>query len=207
MWNMTSDSLAAASFAPSGLAHLFRCAPRACAVGCILSPLRAGTDGFEKQVPPRSLRSRVGMTVEFSLFLTSLLLEQVPGFFVFGVLAAPGVRGEEDVGLGVGGADGEDVPGVGGDDVSGDEVDVAGRVGLSVGVEVAFEGVAAAAGGAFDLDATKMAAVVGEDVVGSAVSPGAKDAESEFDGAGHEAEFDPLAANFRVRDVDRLYFH
>jgi hypothetical protein len=49
--------------------------------------------------------------------------------------------------------DGEDVPGVGGDYVGGEEVDLVGAVGDSVGVEVAFVGVAAVEDGAFDLDA------------------------------------------------------
>ena len=38
--------------------------------------------------------------------------------------------GEEDVGLVVGGGEGEDVEGVGGDDVGGEEVDLGGSVGM-----------------------------------------------------------------------------
>ena len=78
------------------------------------------------------------------------------------------MRGQEDVGLGVGGFDGKDVPGVGGYHIGGDEVDVARRVGDSVGVEVAFVGVAAMEDGAFDLDAAEASAVVDDEVVGSA---------------------------------------
>ena len=48
----------------------------------------------------------------------------------------------------VGGFNGEDVPGVGGDYVGGEEVDLVGAVGDSVGVEVAFVGVAAVEDGA-----------------------------------------------------------
>ena len=48
----------------------------------------------------------------------------------------------------VGGQDWQDVPGVGGDYVGGEEVDLVGAVGDSVGVEVAFVGVAAVEDGA-----------------------------------------------------------
>lgn len=48
----------------------------------------------------------------------------------------------------------------------------------------------------------KRAAEFGDDVVGGAVSPGSANAEAEFDGAGHETEFDPLSADFGVGDVD-----
>jgi hypothetical protein len=129
-----------------------------------------------------------------------LLFQQAPGFAVLFVFGARAVRGEEDVGLAVGGADGEDIPGVGGDDVGGDEVDVAWRVGDAVGIEVAFVGVAAMEDGALDLDAAEATAVVGGEVVRGGVSPGLGDAETEFGSAGHEAEFGPLAARFGVAD-------
>jgi len=94
------------------------------------------------------------------------------------------VGGEEDVGLGVGGGEGEDVEGVGGDDVGGEEVDFGGGVGDAVVVEVAFVGVAAVVDGAFDLDAEEVAVMVPsvavrslgagyEEVVGGAVAAGA----------------------------------
>ena len=51
--------------------------------------------------------------------------------------------GEEDVGLVVGGGEREEVEGVGGDDVGGEEVDFGGGVGDAVVVEVAFVGLAA----------------------------------------------------------------
>ncbi len=44
----------------------------------------------------------------------------MPGLFVSGVFGVLAVGGEEDVGLGVGGGEGEDVPDVGGDDVGGE---------------------------------------------------------------------------------------
>jgi len=109
--------------------------------------------------------------------------------------------------LAVGGFDGEDVPGIGGDYVGGDEVDVAGRVGDSVGVEVAFVGVAAVEDGAFDLDAAEAAAVVGDEVVGCGVSPGFRYAELQFQGSGDETELRPFAARFRVADGFAWGFH
>ena len=57
--------------------------------------------------------------------------------------------GQEDVGLGVGGFDREDVPRIRRDDVGGDEVNLAWGVGVAVGVEVAFVGASAAEAGAF----------------------------------------------------------
>jgi len=127
-------------------------------------------------------------------------LQQVPGFAVLLVFGVGGVRGEEDVGLAVGGADGEDVPGVGRDDVGGDEVDVAGGVGDSVGVEVAFVGVAAVEEGALNLDAGETGAVFGGEIVGGGISPGLGNAEAKFGGPGHEAQFGPFAARFGVAD-------
>ncbi len=134
-------------------------------------------------------------------------LQQVPGLFVLFVLCMIGVRGQEDVGLGVGGFDGEDIPSVGGDDIGGDEVDVTGRVRNSVGVEVAFVGVAAMEDGAFDLDAAEASAVVDDEVVGGGVSPRLGDAESELDGASRETEFGPFAALFGVTDGKAGRFH
>src|SRR5580700_3947233 len=86
--------------------------------------------------------------------------QQMPGFFVLGVFGVLAVGGEEDVGLVVGGGEGEDVEGIGGDYVGGEEVDLVGGVGDAVVVEVAFEGVAAVEDGAFDLDAEEVAVVV-----------------------------------------------
>ena len=57
--------------------------------------------------------------------------------------------GEEDIGAAGDGGDGEDIPGVGGDDVGGDEVNLVAAVGMAVGVEVAFVGIAAMKDGAF----------------------------------------------------------
>ena len=56
------------------------------------------------------------------------------------------------------GLDGDDVPGVGGDYVGGDEVDLGGGVGDSVGGDAAAVGVPAFLAGAFDLDAAEAGA-------------------------------------------------
>ena len=139
--------------------------------------------------------------------------------------------GEEDVGLGVGGGEGEDVEDVGGDDICGEEVDLVGGVGRAVVVEVAFVGVAALEDCAFHLHAEEVApsvavrslragsfpgnrslragSLVGncclragdDEVVGGAVVAGAGEDESAFGGAELETEFGPLSAEFGVRDV------
>ena len=117
------------------------------------------------------------------------------------------VGGEEDVGLGVGGGEEEDVEGVGGDDVGGEEVDLGGGVGDAVVVEVAFVRVAAVVYGAFHLNAEEVSVVVDGEVVGGGVSPGLGDADAEFGGAGHETEFGPLSAGFGLLNVDASIGH
>jgi hypothetical protein len=102
---------------------------------------------------------------------------------------------------------GEDVPGVGGDYVGGDEVDLVGAVEDVVGGQAAAVGVAAAALGAFDLYAEELSGAFDGEVVGGVVSPGLGDAEAEFGGAGHETQLRPLAARFGVGDVDPLNWH
>lgn len=96
--------------------------------------------------------------------------------------------------------DGKDIPGVGGDYVGGDEVDLVAGVGVAVGVEVAFEGASALEERALHLYAVEASAVFDGEVVWSAVSPGLGDAQAEFGGAGHETEFDPLASRFGEAD-------
>ena len=85
----------------------------------------------------------------------------------------------------VGGGEGEDVEGVGGDYVGGEEVDFGWGVGDAVVVEVALVGVFLAfVEGAFDLDAEEVSVMVPsvavrslragyEEIVGGAVSAGA----------------------------------
>jgi hypothetical protein len=133
---------------------------------------------------------------------SEFLHQQMPGFFVLGVFGILAVGGEEDVGLGVGGGEGEDVEGVGGDYVGGEEVDLGGGVGDAVVVEVAFVGVFLAfVESAFDLDAEEVAVVVDGEVVGGAVAAGLGEDEAEFGGAELETEFGPLSAAFGVLDV------
>ena len=133
--------------------------------------------------------------------------QEVPGFLVFGIFGGFAVWGEEDVGLVVGSSEGEDVPGVGGDYIRGDEVDLVGAVRDVIGCDAADVGVFAFADGAFDLDAAEASAVVSCEVVGGIVSPGLGDAEAEGGGAGHETELRPLAAGFGVADVHSFIFH
>jgi hypothetical protein len=134
---------------------------------------------------------------------------------MLGILA---VGAYEDFGLVGDGLDGEDVPGVGGDYVGGDEIDLVGAVGDSVGGDAAAVGVPALLLGAFDpfggcalsgqaLDAAEAAAVVGGEVVGRGVSPGLGDAEAEFGGAGHETKLGPLAAGLGVGNVHPFIWH
>ena len=72
---------------------------------------------------------------------------------------------------------------------------------------MAFVGVAAVEDGAFDLDAAEASAMVDDEVVGSGVSPGLGDAESELDGASRETEFGPFTALFGVTDGKAGRFH
>jgi hypothetical protein len=128
-------------------------------------------------------------------------LEQVPGFFVAAVFGFFQVRGEDDGGLVVGGEDGKDVPGVGGDDEGGEEVELVGSVDDVAGADGADIRVVAFVESALDLHAAEEAVVVCGDVVGSGFSPGLGDAEAAFDGGLEEAEFGPLAAEFGIEDV------
>lgn len=125
----------------------------------------------------------------------------MPGFFVAGVFGIFQVGGEDYGGLVVGGADGEDVPGVGGDDIGGEEVELVGAVDDVTGADGADVGVVPLVEGAFDLHAAKEAVVVGGDVVGGGFSPGLVAAEAALGGALHETEFGPLAAELGVFDM------
>ena len=127
--------------------------------------------------------------------------QQMPGFFVGAVFGIFEVGGEDYCGLLVGGADGEDVPGVGGDDEGGEEVELVGAVDDVAGADRADVGVGALVDGALDLHAAEEALVIGDDVVGGGFSPGLVAAESALGGALHETEFGPLSAEFGMRDV------
>jgi len=130
----------------------------------------------------------------------------VPGFLVFGVFAGLAVGGEDDIGLAVGGFDGDDVPGVGGDDVGGDEVDFFGGVGDVVGADGADVGVVAFADGGLDLDAAEQSAVVGGDVVGG-VAEGLGGEQVLFGGTGDETHLGPGTPDSGVAEVHSFTFH
>ena len=125
----------------------------------------------------------------------------MPGFLVLAIFGFLEVGGEDDGGLVVGGEDGEDVPGVDGDDQCGEEVELVGAVEDVAGANGADVGVVALVEGAFDLDTAEESVVVGGDIVGGGFSPGLGDAESALGGALHETEFGPLSAEFGVLDV------
>ena len=125
----------------------------------------------------------------------------MPGFLVGAVFGIFEVGGEDYCGLVIGGADGEDVPGVGGDDEGGEEVELVGAADDVAGADGADVGVGALVDGALDLHAAEEALIIGDDVVGGGFSPGLVAAESALGGALHETEFGPLSAEFVVLDV------
>jgi len=127
--------------------------------------------------------------------------QEVPGVLVGAVFGVGEVGGEGDDGLVVGGAEGEDVPGVGGDYQGGEEVELVGGVEDVAGADGAGVGVGAFVEGAFDLHAEKVAVVIRGDIVGGGFSPGLGDAEAALGGALHETEFGPFSAEFGVGDV------
>ena len=127
--------------------------------------------------------------------------KEVPSFAVAIVLGIFAMRRKKDLSLSVGGADGDDVPGVGGNDVGGDEVEASAGVGRAVGSDVAFIGMSALVAGAFDLDAEEASVVFDGEIVGRHVSPGLGDAEAVLGGASHEAQFGPFAPRFGVRNI------
>ena len=111
---------------------------------------------------------------------------------------AVGVDGDGEFGSGEkDGGGGDEIPGVGGEDIEGEQVEVAGMVALFAGESVAEAAEVAstfAGGEAFDLDAEVVLAVFDADVVGAGVAPGLGDGEAALGGGVHEAEFDPFSA-------------
>jgi len=71
----------------------------------------------------------------------------------------------------------------------------------TLGGDVAAVDAADFAHGGFDLDAEDASVVFEHEVVGGGVAPGFGEHESVLGGAGHEAEFGPLAAEFAVFDL------
>jgi hypothetical protein len=133
--------------------------------------------------------------------------EQVPGFLELGVAGVLAGGGEPDVEGLMKSGDGEDVPGVGGDDVGGDKVDLVGGVWALAVADGADVGVQALFAGAFYLHAGEVSVVFDGEVVGGVFSPGLGGAESEFDGAGEETEFGPLSARLGGADAEAGAFH
>jgi hypothetical protein len=119
---------------------------------------RLNCETKSKSPPCRKERDKDGATS--LLFFGHFGSEEVPGFAV-GVVetgAAVAASAEQEAG-GADGGDGNDVPGVLGDDVGGKEVDFGGEVGdgASVGAAVSVDAVESVEklGGAFDLDAVE----------------------------------------------------
>jgi len=132
----------------------------------------------------------------------------VPGFAVgfeaHGAGAAVGVEAEH--GGGAAGVHGEDVEDVEGDDVGDEEVDVVGGVdgaAFADGVGGAgLVGSGAEGASALDLDAEKLLAVVDDEVVALAVSPGLGDAEAEADGFEEKGGFGEFSGALGVGTGD-----
>jgi hypothetical protein len=132
-----------------------------------------------------------------------------PGFAVGVVEAGAAVAAatEQEAGDSASGVERDDVPGVFGDDVGGEEVDFAGKVrdGASVGTAVGVDAIESVAelGGTFDLDAPEWRGRIGRariglpakvagvdnDVVAFAVAVGLADSEAEFVGLEGEGDF------------------
>jgi len=131
----------------------------------------------------------------------SWLPQQTPGLSVGGEVGAFSgmiARREEDAGAVLDFGDGEDEPGVFGDDVGDEEVDFVGLVGDGpmVGAAMGVDAVEAAehGGGGFDLDAQEAASGVEDEVVAFAVAVGLGDVESQRRGFEDEGEFGKFSA-------------
>ena len=138
-------------------------------------------------------------------------VEEVPGFAIFfqAHLFRFAVGIEAEHGLGRADFDRDDVPDVEGDDVGGDEIDVALGVDgatFADGVGGAgFVGVGAEAVGALDLDAEevdlRLRTVVEDEVVALAIAPGLGDGEAALAGLVEECGFGTLSGALGVRTV------
>lgn len=106
--------------------------------------------------------------------------------------------GEPDIEGMVEGGERKDVPGVGGDNEGGDEIDFVGGIRAAVAADRANVRMQALLASALDLDAEKASVVLDGEIVGGAFTPGLGDAQSVFGGASHEAEFSPFATLLRV---------
>lgn len=130
--------------------------------------------------------------------------QEMPGFAVgleahdFGLA----MRIEAKHGAGLGDFHRDDVPGVERDDIAGDEVGIGGGVdgtAFAAGVSGAgFVGSRTKGVGSLDLDAPEAGAVVDDEVVALAVSPGLGDDEAEAGGANDEGGFGKLSDTFGI---------
>ena len=135
----------------------------------------------------------------------------MPGFAVFFQAHSSGFAVGVEAEHGRGGADfyGDDVPDVEGDDVGGDEVDVAFGVdgaAFADGVGGAgFIGAGAEALGALDLDAEELdagsRAIVEDEVVALAIAKGLGDGEAALVGAVEESDFGMFSGALGVGTV------
>jgi hypothetical protein len=106
--------------------------------------------------------------------------------------------GAEDFGCG------DEIPGLGGEDVDGEQVEVVGAVALksrAAVAEAAEVASAFASGKALDLHAEQVAAVFDYKVIFEVVAPGFEDAISVERGGGHELQFDPLSALLEIFEL------
>jgi hypothetical protein len=97
----------------------------------------------------------------------------------------------------------DQIPGVHGYDVGGEQVELFERVVALlqvVGLELAEISCAYPVGCGLDLDAKEVGAVLDADVVGARVSPGLADGEMAQCGLRHELQFHPLAAFFEASE-------
>src|SRR5512147_1371141 len=129
--------------------------------------------------------------------------EQMPRLAIARKKGGAGVGGQEGM-VAVGdGADGDDEPGIFGNDAADEEVNFVAAVrARALAMELGRRGaelVSAVARGyprRFDLDTAEAAAGVHDEVITGAVSEGLRDGETEIHSAGEEARFGEFAAGF-----------
>jgi len=130
-------------------------------------------------------------------------VEEVPGFFVGGILLVRATGREQEVAAEDGDDfGGEDVPDVFWDHVDSEEVHLMAGVVVVSGLDGDDVSVELAGDGGFDLDAEEVAAALDGAVVAGGISPRFGDVEAALGDPGHEDEFGPFAAVFGVFDDD-----
>jgi hypothetical protein len=129
--------------------------------------------------------------------------EEVPGFFVGFVFLGVAAGGEQEIAAEDGDDfGGKDIPDIFWDYVDGEEIDLVAGVVVVAGLDGDDISVELAGDGGFNLDTEEVAVAFDGAVVAGGVSPGLGDAEAALGNAGHENEFGPFAAMFRVFDDD-----